>query len=190
MHLRRIFAAIACLQFLVLGQAFGADEPDTQFGRNAHYWEARFGAGAYDFGPATPQVFDGVVLNGEILTPSPEFLDVLGSPRPYLGGDFALSDDPIHVIYLGLNWELYLTRKFYLGFSGGGAWASSETKTSSSGATKNLGSSTLFHLQVSAGYDLTSAITMQIFYNHFSNANLRNANTGLESIGGRVGFRY
>lgn len=190
MQLLRIFAAIASIQFILLGHAFGTDQPDTQFGRNADYWEVRFGGGAYDFGPTTPQVFSGAVLNGEILAPSPDFLDRLGSPRFYLGGDYALSDDPIHVIYLGLNWELYLTQKFYLGFSGGGAWNSSETTTSSSGATKALGSSTLFHLQLSAGYDITSAITMQLFYNHFSNANLKNSNKGLESIGGRVGFRY
>lgn len=190
MQLLRILVAVASIQLIAIGHVFGSDQLETQFGRNAKYWEARFGAGAYDFGPATSHVFDGVVLNGEILAPSPEFLDILGSPRPYVGGDFAISDDPIHVVYLGLNWELYLTQRFYLGFSGGGAWNSSPTTVSSSGASKSLGSSALFHLQLSAGIDLTSALTMQVFYNHFSNANLKNSNNGLESIGARLGMRY
>ncbi len=181
---------------MALTHAFGADASgieDTsgiRYGKNAEYWEARFGGGAYDTGPGTPQHFTGGVINGEVLAPSPDFLSFIGSPRPYVGGDYAISDDEIHVVYAGLNWEAYLTQRMYLGFSGGGAWNSSQVTTSSSGVTKDLGSSTLFHLQLSAGYDVTSKLTLQFFYNHFSNANIFNSNTGLESIGGRLGLRY
>ena len=190
MRLLRVVALAGMALAAALSPAMAEDNPDAQFGRNAKYWEVRLGGGAYDFGPATPQIFDGGVINGEILAPSPDFLDFLGSPRPYLGTDIALSDDAIHVIYFGLNWELYLTQRFYLGFSGGGSWNSSPVTTNSSGTTKDLGSSTLFHLQASIGYDFASDWSIQLFYNHYSNANLDNNNTGLESMGGRVAKRF
>jgi len=45
-------------------------------------------------------------------------------------------------------------------------------------------------LQASAGYDITSTVTIQLFYNHFSNANLISSNIGLESIGARLALRF
>lgn len=170
--------------------ADGAQPDSSRWGRNAAYWEIRLGGGAYDFGPATSNDFSGAVINAEILTPSPEILAGIGAPRPYLGTDIALSDDAIHVVYFGLNWELYLTRQLYLGLAGGGAWNSSPSTTNGSGATKDLGSSFLFHLQASLGYDISQRWTMQVFYNHFSNANVSGFNAGLESIGARLGMRF
>ncbi len=167
-----------------------AQPNSSRWGRNADYWEVRFGGAAYDFGPATRRDFSGGVVNAEILVPSPGFLARIGAPRPYLGTDIAISDDAIHVVYLGLNWEVYLTEKLYLGIAGGGAWNSSSFTASASGATKDLGSSVLFHLQASLGFDISRNWTMQIFYNHFSNANVSGSNAGLESIGARLGKRF
>ena len=158
--------------------------------KHADYWEVRLGGGSFDTGPATPSDFNGSVINAEFVVPSPGFLSIIGSPRPYLGSDIALSDDAIHVVYAGLNWEVNLTDRVYLGFSGGGSWNNSPKTTSASGTTKNLGSSILFHLQASAGYDVTETIGIQLFYNHFSNANTFNSNIGLESIGGRLALRF
>ncbi|GKX33273.1 MAG: hypothetical protein MnENMB40S_08910 [Rhizobiaceae bacterium MnEN-MB40S] len=160
------------------------------FGKNSDYWEVRLGGGVYDWGPATPSDFSGGVVNAEILAPTFDVLSFIGSPRVYLGTDIAISDDAIHTVYAGLNWQAYFTPKLYIGFSGGGAWVSSQITTSANGVTKDLGSEYLFHLQASVGYDITSDVTMEIFYNHFSNANLAYTNPGLESVGARIGYRF
>jgi hypothetical protein len=160
------------------------------FGKNAERWEVRAGAAVYDFGPFSPQSFSGAVINGEVLAPSPGFLGFIGSPRPYLGADIAVSDHPIHVVYAGLNWEAYLSRRLYLGFSAGGSLNNRRSQTNEHGEVKDLGSSVLFHLQASAGYDFTENMTAQVYINHFSNAQLGSSNDGLESMGARLGFRF
>lgn len=159
-------------------------------GKHSERWEARLGGGAFDTGPFTSRILSGGVINGEILAPSPEFLSFLGSPRPYIGTEIAISDDPIHVIYAGFNWEAHLTQRLYLGFSGGGSWNSSKLTTTAAGAVKNLGSSLLFHLQGSIGFDFTENVTGQIYLNHFSNAGIKAPNHGLESVGARLGYRF
>ncbi len=160
------------------------------FGKNSDYWEFRLGGGVYDWGPATPSDFTGGTVNVEVLIPTHDLLSFIGSPRPVIGADFAISDNAIHVVYGGLNWEAYLTRKFYIGFSGGGSWNSSPVTGTLGGAYKDLGSQWLFFLQASLGYDITEMATIQIYYNHFSNANLSASNPGLENIGARLGYRF
>ncbi|MFC6490027.1 acyloxyacyl hydrolase [Nitratireductor sp. GCM10026969] len=191
----RLFSPLTAL--LLLTSAFSATAEDLQapssfleFGRNADRWEARAGGAIYDFGPFTPQSFSGGVINGELLAPSPKFLHGIGAPRPYIGTDIAISDDPIHVFYAGLNWEAYVSRKVYFGFSAGGAALSRRAETNDEGEEKDLGSQVLFHLQASAGVDLTENLTAQVYFNHFSNAQLGESNDGLESVGVRLGFRF
>lgn len=162
----------------------------AEIGKYSKNWEIRLGGGAFDVGPFTGQVFSGGIVNAEMLSPSPGFLAILGSPRPYLGTDISLSDQAIHTFYTGLNWEAHLTDRFYAGFSLGGSLNTSKTTTRPDGATKRLGSQVLFHLQASAGYDLTDNITAQVFLNHFSNAGLASSNHGLESVGARIGYRF
>ncbi len=183
---------VAVLAQIVLIAPSLADDQrsDLGFGKNADYWEVRFGGGAYDFGPTTPSDFEGGVVNFEVLAPSPDFLERFGAPRPYIGTDVAVSDDAIHVIYGGLNWEVYVTRRLYLGFGGGGSWNTGPREASASGATKDLGSAFLFHLQASIGLDITEKLTLQVFLNHVSNANIDSDNPGLESVGGRLGVRF
>jgi lipid A 3-O-deacylase len=161
-----------------------------EIGKNADRYEVRVGGGIYDTGPFTPDTFDGGVINGEILAPSPDFLAAIGSPRPYLGTDIAISDDPIHVFYAGLNWEAYLTERFYLGFSLGGSVNTDEEKRNDEGDLRDLGSPVLFHLQASAGFDFTRDVGVQVFLNHISNANLASSNDGLESTGARLIYRF
>ena len=179
-------------QLLMLAPALGFDDTHSgiRFGKNADYWEVRFGGGAYDFGPTTPSDFSGGVVNFEVVAPSPDFLARIGAPRPYIGTDIAISDDAIHVVYAGLNWEAYVTRRLYFGFSGGGSWNTGPKQTAASGASKNLGSVILFHLQLSIGFDITEKLTAQVYLNHVSNAYIANSNPGLESVGGRVGVRF
>ncbi|MHB2264376.1 acyloxyacyl hydrolase [Aliihoeflea sp. PC F10.4] len=161
-----------------------------EFGRNSDRWEVRFGVGAFDAGPFTRQQLPGAVINGEVLAPAPDFLGAIGSPRPYIGFDAAIADDPIHVVYAGLNWEAYFAERFYVGFSVGGSLNSDERIVLDDGRVKDLGSPVLFHLQASIGYDFTEQVTAQVYLNHFSNAGLASANNGLESVGVRLGYRF
>ncbi len=183
-------AAVIPLASLTAAQA--ADGPflgGIQVGKHSDRWEFRAGGGSFDTGPFTSQRLSGGVINAEIVAPSPQFLGFLGSPRPYLGAEISISSTPVHVIYGGFNWEAHLTQRFYLGFSAGGSWNSSKL-TVGGGGTKNLGSSLLFHLQASAGFDFTSNLTGQVFLNHFSNAGIKAPNHGLESVGARLGYRF
>jgi hypothetical protein len=148
------------------------------------------GGGAYDAGPFTPDSFSGGVINGEFLFPSFDVLKGIGSPRPYIGTDIAISDDPIHVLYAGLNWQAYLTQRFYLGFSLGGSLNSDSKRTNDKGDERDLGSTVLFHLQASAGVDITEKLGAEAFLNHISNANLGSSNDGLESAGVRLTWRF
>ena len=159
-------------------------------GKNADLMEWRLGGGLYDTGPFTPDSFSGGTVNAEVLLPSPDFLAAIGSPRPYLGTDIAISNDPIHVFYAGLNWEAYLTDAFYLGFSLGGSVNSDSKVGNDEGEVRDLGSPILFHLQASAGYDFTRNLGAQIYLIHVSNANIADSNDGLESTGLRLVYRY
>lgn len=182
-----ILRAMGMTTVLLASSAALAQEDDVLtlggivVGRNADTLEWRLGGGGYDTGPFTPDTFTGGVINGEVLLPSPDVLAVIGSPRPYLGADIAISDDPIHVAYAGLNWEAYLTKAFYVGFSLGGSLNSDERVSNDAGEERNLGSPVLFHLQASAGYDFNRSVGIQAFVNHFSNAQLAKDNDGLES---------
>lgn len=161
-----------------------------QVGKNADKYEMRLGVGGYDAGPFTPNSFSGAVINGEFLFPSFDFLSGIGSPRPYIGTDIAISDFPIHVFYAGLNWQAYLTQRLYLGFSLGGSVNSDSKRTNERDQERDLGSSVLFHLQASAGVDITEKLGAEVFLNHVSNANLAGSNDGLESTGVRLTWRF
>lgn len=183
-------AALSLSSSLCAAQDTSSSLGGITFGKNAHSWEIRGGAAAYDTGVFSSQVFNGAVLNAEVLAPSPEFLSGIGAPRPYVGADIAISDDPIHVFYAGLNWEAYLSQRFYVGFSAGGSINTDQVRRDASGNVKDLGSPVLFHLQASAGFDITPTLTAQVYYNHFSNAGLADSNDGLESTGVRIGVRF
>ena len=64
------------------------------FGNYADRMEIRLGGMLYDRGLFSPDEYSGAVINGEFLFRSPGFLDVIGSPRPYIGFDAAIADDP------------------------------------------------------------------------------------------------
>jgi len=159
-----------------------------EWDRNADLWEIRLGAGAYDtrFFSGKDYAPDGVVVNGEVVAPSPEALRIIGSPRPYIGVEGAFADDPIHVFYGGLTWQAYFLDNVYYGFGLGGSVVSDTDVTSD----RSLGSNVLFHLQFNAGIDITPQHSVQFFMNHFSNANLADDNEGLDTTGGRFVYRF
>jgi hypothetical protein len=176
---------------LIAGPAAAGDwRPGFDVGRHSNQWEVRGGVADYDAGPFTSQFGNGPIVNAELFAASPAFLDIIGSPRPYFGADIATDDTQTNVVYAGLNWQAHLYERFYLGFSAGGAVLEDQLIGDGSGRAKDLGSDVLFHLQASAGFDFTPDLSAEIYLNHVSNAGLEDANSGLESTGIRLGYRF
>jgi lipid A 3-O-deacylase len=177
---------VAIITVAVLGgPALGGE-----FGKNADRIEARFGAAFYDTGFLTrPVRISGGAANGEMLFSSPDFLDAIGSPRPYVGVDIGIATDPIHFFYAGLNWDYHFTQRFYVSGSVGGAIHTAADLVNPP-TQRALGSRLLFHLGAAIGYDFTPNLTGQIYTNHFSNAGLDNTNEGHDSSGVRFGYRF
>jgi hypothetical protein len=170
----------------------GADILPARFGEFGHYadmMEIRFGAMAYDRGFFSNDVFSGAVINGEFLVRSPELLDAIGSPRPYIGFDAAIADDPVHFFYAGLNWDMSLTNRLYLSASLGGSINTAENLINPT-TYKALGCRVLFHLGAAIGFDITPNVTVQAYTDHFSDANLCEKNNGAEATGIRFGYRF
>ncbi|WP_173931842.1 acyloxyacyl hydrolase [Chelativorans sp. Marseille-P2723] len=161
-----------------------------QPGVHAHWQEVRFGVLAYDRGFFSTDDFSGVVINGEYVFRSPEFLRPVGSPRPYIGFDVAIADDPIHFVYGGLNWDFRISDRIYLGLSLGGAVTTAEDLKNPSNY-KALGCRALFHLGAAVGYDFSERWTVQAYTDHFSHGGLcSSVNNGAEATGIRIGYRF
>ena len=159
------------------------------FGKYSDKAEIRIGAGFYDTGPATRHAENGGSFNAEFVLPSPEMFSGIGSPRPYVGVDFANADHAISVGYAGLTWDYSLTDRLYVSGSLGGA-VNNAKEIRHSQFTRNLGSNFGFHVGVTAGFDVTENVTAQAYLNHFSNAGLAKPNGGHESTGVRLGYRF
>lgn len=154
-----------------------------EFGKNSDRLEARIGGGIYGVDFIGRSHLSTGVINGELLLPSPGWLDVIGSPRPYVGADAGLDSDAVHFFYAGLNWDYHLTQRLYLSASLGGAVHTADTLS-------RLGSRALFHVGAAVGVDFTPNLTGQVYFNHFSNAGLASENSGHDSAGIRLGYRF
>jgi hypothetical protein len=55
---------------------------------------------------------------------------------------------------------------------------------------KNLGCKVLFHLGAGLGYDLSEHVSVELYADHFSNADLCTPNNGAESAGIRFAYRF
>jgi hypothetical protein len=190
----RLFVALAALCGMLL--ACPASAKDRYLfpgfgllGKYSNKFELRLGVAAYDTGIFSTHDFDGAVINGELLFPSPDFLSVIGSPRPAIGVDIATEPDAIHFAYLDLNWDAHFTDRLYATWSLGGAVTSANDLDHST-RYKNLGCRVLFHLGAGLGYDLSGHASIELYADHFSNADLCTPNNGAESAGIRFAYRF
>jgi lipid A 3-O-deacylase len=193
--LRTISAVSAIAACLSASAATAGDRSGSGWpwiGKNADMPEIKLGGAFYDFGPATSHDEDGFVVNGEVLLPSPEFLSRIGSPRPYFGADVAFVENgttPVHVAYAGLNWQAHWSQRFYTSASLGGSYNTADLNNPSPNHW-GIGCNWLFHIGLSAGFDVTERVSVEAFANHYSNANQCFSNGGLESSGLRVGLKF
>jgi len=140
----------------------------------------------------------GADLNLEILFTSPAFLEIIGSPRPMIGGLVNTSGETDQA-YFGLTWDwtflhdvLRAGDGFYVEGSLGGSLHDGKLDVQGAEAQKrkSLGSPVLFREDVDLGYHITPRYSVAISYNHISDADLAKRNEGLNDIGIRFGFKF
>ncbi len=159
--------------------------------------EIKIGGLAHDVGFLTHHVESGADINIEMLFTSPDFLSVIGSPRPHIGGDINTSGNTSDG-YFGLTWGATLQQLFgiapgvFVNGSLGGAVHDGylTTPVPPPPGRKLLGSRILFRESAELGYQITPAISVSAILDHISNANLAPRNAGITSAGARVGFKF
>jgi len=157
--------------------------------------EVKVGVMAHDITLGGRHLEGGADVNGEILFVSPKFLDVIGAPRPHLGGWVNTSGNT-DAAYFGLTWGLPIVKSIFgstdaltiYGSLGGAVHDGYED--SAPPGRKRLGSPVLFRESVELGYQITSVYSVSMLLDHISNANLANHNAGITNIGGRVGVKF
>ena len=160
--------------------------------------EVKIGALAHDVGFLGHHVESGADVNLEVLFTSPQFLEVIGAPRPHIGADIN-TDGNTTDGYFGLTWGITLIQSLlqpgdgiFLNGSLGGAVHDSSPLT---GAVqppdhKLLGSRILFRESAELGYSINPRVDVSAFLDHISNANLAPRNAGITSAGARLGFKF
>jgi lipid A 3-O-deacylase len=157
--------------------------------------EVKVGVLAHDVTLGGTHVEGGADINGEVLFVSPSFLDVIGAPRPHLGGWVNTSGNT-DAAYFGLTWGLRLAKSIFgtadaltiYGSLGGAVQDGYED--SAPPGRKRLGSPVLFRESVELGYQITPVYSISAMVDHISNANLASHNAGITNVGGRVGFKF
>jgi lipid A 3-O-deacylase len=140
----------------------------------------------------------GADVNLEVLFTSPTFLEVIGSPRPHIGGDIN-TDGNTSDGYFGLTWGIMLIQNLFN--SGDGIFANGSlggaihdgsplTGPEAPPGKKLLGSRILFRESAELGYAINPVINVSAFLDHISNANLAPRNAGITSAGARLGFKF
>jgi lipid A 3-O-deacylase len=157
--------------------------------------EFKFGILAHDAGLFDRHVETGADVNFEMLFTPPAFLDIIGSPRPHLGGSLNTSGNT-NSGYFGLTWGITLIQNLfgwgksvYLNGSVGGALQDGHTNSAPPGR-KTLGSTALLRGSLELGYQLTPNMSVSAFLDHMSNADLASHNAGLTDAGARLGFKF
>ncbi|HEY1243453.1 MAG TPA: acyloxyacyl hydrolase [Hyphomicrobiaceae bacterium] len=151
--------------------------------------EVRFGLLAHSVEPSNAE--DGVDANLEVLFARPAanydnaWLDVILRPRIHLGTSINTGGDT-NQLYAGLTWDAKLAQRLSLEFTFGGALHDGPT---GDGHEDSYGCSLNFRESASLGYALDERWTLYGTVAHMSNANLCDHNSGLTSVGVRLGYR-
>jgi lipid A 3-O-deacylase len=128
----------------------------------------------------------GIDINGELL---------FGRGLPFLGGTLrpavgvsVNTEGYTSRGYIDARWEIEVGRIF-IGVGLGAALHDGQLDASQPDR-KALGSRVLFHIPLELGFRLDERSSISIFFEHMSNANLADANEGLDALGVRYGYRF
>ena len=160
--------------------------------------EVKAGVLAHDIAFFDHHVETGPDVNLEMLFTSPGFLEVIGSPRPHIGGDIN-TDGRTSDGYFGLTWGIALIQNLF-GFGDGVYGNGSLGGAVHDGSPLNgaeqppghklLGSRILFRESLELGYQMTPLVSVSALLDHISNANLAPRNAGITNAGARLGFKF
>jgi lipid A 3-O-deacylase len=158
--------------------------------------EVKAGVLAHDIGFLGDSVEGGADIVGEVLFKSPDFLHVIGAPRPTIGGSVN-TNGKTDYLYFDMSWTatawepvLQQGTGIYLGGFLGGAVHDGRLVGNDTNGNKNLGTRALFHLGVEAGYHITPVYSLEAYVSHLSNAYASSHNPGLNNVGLRAGCKF
>ena len=150
--------------------------------------EAKLGVDAHDITLGGQHQEPGADINGELLFTSPSLLRVIGRPRPHFGVAVNTAGATSYA-YFGLTWTATVFNRAFISGALGGAVHDGELNDEKPDR-KALGSRILFHEYVEAGYRVTPVLSLSVFLDHMSNANLARRNAGMTNVGLRTGFKF
>lgn len=128
----------------------------------------------------------GVDVNCEVLfSPALQFLG--GALRPAAGVTVNTHGNTSK-LYIDGIWQYDVSQRFFFAVGLGVAVHNGE-KHLISDDQKALGSSTLFHLPIEVGYRFNQKLSLSVYFDHMSNANMSIENEGLDTLGLRLGYR-
>lgn len=165
-----------------------AYEPDPHEGYGGWLSELRIGLLEHDAGVWSGKKEDGLDINGEVLFVSPDFLDIIFSPRPTIGGSIH-TEGETNVLYFGLTWEWNITPWLYLEGQWGPAFHDGNL-TGQDGDTKGYGCPVLSRGSAALGVRFDEHHSIQAFYSHMSNGDICEENDGIDAAGVRYGYRF
>ena len=157
--------------------------------------EVKVGILGHDLGFLTHHVEAGADVNLEVLFTPPDFLSVIGSPRPHIGADINTAGHTSDG-YFGLTWGITLIqslfgwdRGVFANGSLGGAIHDGHIDSAPAG-DKRLGSRILFRESAELGLQINPTLSVSAILDHISNANLGEHNAGITSAGARLGVKF
>jgi lipid A 3-O-deacylase len=150
--------------------------------------EAKLGLDAHDIALGGDHREPGADVNGELLFTSPALLRTIGHPRPHVGVAVNTSGATSYA-YFGLTWTAPVFERAFVSGALGGAVHNGEINAALPDR-KQLGSRILFHEYVEAGFRVTPVLSLSVFLDHMSNADLARHNAGMTNIGLRTGFKF
>jgi hypothetical protein len=133
----------------------------------------------------------GADINAEVLFRKPTasygnpVLDVALRPRIHLGVSLNTSGET-NQLYAGLTWDVKLAPRWSVELSAGGSLHDGPTE---SGLPDSYGCPVNFRESASLGYAIDDRWTIYGTLAHMSNANACDQNTGITSVGVRLGYK-
>ncbi len=149
--------------------------------------EFRGGILAHDAVPSLTHKELGADINIELLFHSPDFLGVIGSPRPHVGFAVNTGGDTSQ-LYAGLTWEWDFWRNMFASLALGGTIHDGELDVRSNDK-KELGCRVLFRSAVELGYRFRQRHALSLYIDQISNLGICDQNEGLGLLGIRYGYR-
>ncbi|WP_300544382.1 acyloxyacyl hydrolase [Maricaulis sp.] len=162
--------------------------------------EFRLGATAHDL---SDHVEDGPNITADLLLPSPEFLDVIWSPRPYFYGSFNTNGlTNFGGTGLAWNWEFAdgLNFEFRTGLTYNDGVEDIDPNSAPDDPTRIrlattrslMGNEILFHNAFGLDMDVSDHWSVGVYYEHISHGQIlaSGRNQALDNAGVRIGYRW